>query len=537
MRLSALFGRTLRDAPADLSRHTFRLMTRAGLARQLSPGRWGYLPLGWRVMRRLESLIRDVLATLPAQEVHLPTGFDPPDAFARLARHEVESYKDLPRFLFHMAAAPAVFTRPAGAYGCDLCALLPGEAGPEEGAARLRAAVLSTIERLGVTTWLAEAAPSESSPALALMLPHPQGQQQVRRCTSCEYTAVADVARFRRGDAGSDDLRPLEKVSTPDCKTIADLCAFLGLGTQQTLKAVFYTCHLPHDRTGTILVMLRGDLDVSEAKLLSLLRARSLEPASEEAIRQAGAVPGYASPIGLRLAQEPGGPGLFVVGDLSLETMANFATGANQTGYHYINANFPRDFSVSVISDVALAPAGAACPLCGAELGAESADRLGMFHAPAPAAGVTYLSLEGRPRPVMLAFASLDMEAVLAAVVERHHDTDGIIWPRALAPYDVHLVALTRDEEAAEAAERLYADLSTAGIDVLYDDRGLSPGVMFADADLIGIPLRLTISKRSLEGGGVELKWRDQPERSIVRLENVIKELRIILTSGRPAAG
>ncbi len=537
MRLSTLFGRTLRDAPADLSRHAPRLMTRAGLARQLAAGRWGYLPLGWRVMRRLEDLIRGVLATLPAQEVHLPAGFDPPDAFVRLARHDVESYKDLPRFLFHMAATPAVLTRPAGAYGCDLCALLPEDTGPEERAAHLRTAVLSTIEQLGVTAWLAEAVPPESHPAFALVLPHQQGQQQMRRCTSCEYTAMADVARFRRGDAGQGDLRPLEKVSTPDCKTIVDLCAFLGLEPQQTLKAVFYTCRLADDQTETVLVMLRGDLDVSEAKLLSLLRARSLEPASEEAIRQVGAVPGYASPIGLKVAQEPGGSGLFAVGDLSLETMANFATGANETGYHYINASIPRDFTVSIISDVALAPDRATCPLCGAELGVESVDRLGMYHAPAPTAGMTYLGPEGRPRPVMLAFASLDLEALLAAVIERHHDEDGLIWPRFLAPYDVHLVALTRDEAAAETAEKLYADLSTAGIDVLYDDRGLSPGVMFADADLIGIPLRLTISKRSLEEGGVELKWRDQPERSIVRLENVIKELRIILASGRPATG
>lgn len=346
-------------------------------------------------------------------------------------------------------------------------------------------------------------------------------------CEDCAYAANVETAAFARSSPAKAEMLPLEKVATPDCKTIADLCAFLGISPEQTLKAVFYTADPGQPSEQTLMVMVRGDLDVSEAKLLRAISSATLQAASENEIRQRlGAEPGYASPVGLRTR---GQGSVLVMADTSLERMANVVTGANEPGYHVVNANLGRDFDVSRMEDIAEAYEGAACARCGGTLHAERAVELGhcfkqgtRYSEPV---GVTYLDANGESQPVVMGSYWIGLERLMAAVIESNHDALGIIWPREVAPYHVHLVAIAKDEATAQAAESLYADLCAAGIETLYDDRNLSPGVMFADADLIGVPLRITVSPRSLESGGVEAKWRATDERTIVPLGGVVQTI------------
>ena len=546
MRLSRHFGRTLREAPAEAGSIGQQLIMRAGLARSLAPGLPGYLPFGWRVIRRLAALAGEEIEACGAEEIHLPALISSRlegavgDVIADLGRREIESYRDLPRAVY--------FTRPA-AHGelpadrggwlrlreeliLEAYSLHAERADLESFCQRVRRGWANVFARCDLPVLPVEA----EDGSRRFMWPHPEGESRFTRCDGCERTASIEAASFVRREARYGDPQPMEKVATPECKTIADLCAFLGIEPERTLKAVFYTVDAAQGGEDTVLVMLRGDLEVSEAKLARVLDAQALRPATEEEIRErTGAEPGYASPIGLEVRGTNSPEGVQVIVDESLLAMSNFVTGANEAGYHVINANYERDFTASLLADIAEAYEGAICPHCGGSLHIERAVELGYClrtgtrHS--EAAGATYLDANGRPQPVVMGRYGVYLDRLLTAVVETHHDQYGIIWPPEVAPFDLHLVALAKDEEAARTAETLYEDLRAAGLKVLYDDRRLSPGVMFADADLIGLPLRLTISRRSLQNGGVEIKWRHEKERSILALEGIVEQIIALLAS------
>jgi prolyl-tRNA synthetase len=344
-------------------------------------------------------------------------------------------------------------------------------------------------------------------------------------CSSCDYAAALDAANFARRDANYGEPAELEKVETPDCHTIADLCAFLDIDPAQTLKLVIYTINFNQPDEAVVMAVIRGDLDVSETKLKRVLGVDHIEPTTEDMIVETGAVAGYASPIGLKVRQEDDESGVLVIADESLRQMTNFVTGANEAEYHYINANAPRDFDVTRYADIAQPYEGAACPSCGGSLHIEPAVELGTAFQVGEAAGATFLPASGDALPLLLAEYHLYLDRLIAAVIEAHHDDYGILWPHVLAPYDVHLVAIGKstDEEAIGVAGQLYLDLQVAGLSVLYDDRLQSPGVMFNDADLMGVPLRLTVGARSLENGGVEVKWRSEKDRDILPLEGLVE--------------
>ncbi len=528
MRLSRLFGRTLHEAPADAVLLSHRLALRAGLAHPLAPGLWGYLPLGWRVMRRLQALLRDVLETLGAQEIHLPSSAgDTAASIAMLAMHEVQSYKDLPRTLYQFATRIHEDIPARGgllglreAHVLDVFSLhtKTDEDAPPSAVVQTLVEALARCELPILTVEAGEG-------AQALVLPFEQGEERFVRCPSGDYAALLEAAVFTRTEARYGDPLPLQKVATPHCPTIADLCAFLNIPPQRTLKAVFYSAE---GGEALVLAMLRGDLEVSEGRLKALLGIKALEAATEEQIAAAGAQPGYASPIGLRVRQMGEADGVIVIADESLLGMSNFVTGANEAGYHVINANYPRDFAVTQVAAIAEPPEGAPCIRCGGSLHIESAVVLGRCRWAdmlAESAGARYVDKHGQAQPIGLGICRLELDRLLAAILETHHDEHGILWPPALAPFEVHLVAIAKDPAPQEVAERLYADLNAAGVAVLYDDRNLSPGVMFADADLIGIPLRVTVSERSLQAGGVEVKWRHAADRAILTLDGAVQTI------------
>lgn len=569
MRFSQLFGRTLRDAPGDATLTSHALITRAALAKPLAAGIWSYLPLGWRVIRRIEAILRTEMDPI-AEEMHMPVlhpaelwqttgrwdlygdalqklenregrafalGATHEEVVAALACREVESYKDLPRAVYQIQTK--VRDEPRARGGLirlreflmkDAYSLHTDAADLDAYYQKMYQAYLNVFRRcdLDVLPIEADTGMMGGSTSHEFTLPHPEGEDRFVRCEECGYAANVETARFVRGEEAQSEALPLEKVATPDCKTIADLCAFLNIAPQQTLKAVFYTVDAGTPGERTLIAMLRGDLDVNEVKLMNAAGASMIQPATEEEIRlRLGAEPGYASPIGL-IGE------ILIIGDHSLSGLANFVTGANEPGYHYVNANYPRDFSVTRLEDFAEAYEGATCARCGGTLHIERAIELGhcfklgtRYSQPV---GVLYVDENGESQHVIMGSYGIGLDRLLAAIIETHHDEQGIVWPREVAPFDVHLVAIAKTDEAKAAADTLYERLRSSAVEVLYDDRNLSPGVMFADADLIGIPLRITVSPRSLESGGVEAKWRNQADREIIPLDSAIEQIKSSLT-------
>jgi len=289
----------------------------------------------------------------------------------------------------------------------------------------------------------------------------------------------------------------------------------------QTLKVVFYSADGEF-----VIAVIRGDLEVNETKLKNLLKCSELQLATESEVTEAGIVAGFASPIGIT--------GIKIVGDDSMTLGANFIAGANKIGYHFKNANYPRDFQVDLMADIALAHSGDSCPTCGSNLsfarGIEVGHifKLGTFISEKMEA--FFLSQDGEPRPAVMGSYGIGLGRLLATIVEQSHDDKGIIWPLSVAPYQVYLCPLySNNAEATTAAEKIYQALEKEGVEVLFDDRNESPGVKFNDADLLGIPLRLTISPRTLRSQSVEAKWRTEKEPHLLHLDSVAVEIKTLL--------
>ncbi|MCS7011219.1 MAG: His/Gly/Thr/Pro-type tRNA ligase C-terminal domain-containing protein, partial [Anaerolineales bacterium] len=326
-----------------------------------------------------------------------------------------------------------------------------------------------------------------------------------------------------------------EKVKTPDCKTIEDLSNFLSVPKAKTAKAVFFMASIPEGDTTHeqfIFAVIRGDMGLNETKLADLLGARELRPATDEEIRAIGAEPGFASPVFL-----PRRDSVKVVIDDSILTSPNLVAGANQVDYHLLNTNYPRDYQADLVADIAVADEGAACPKCGAPLRAEHGVEVGQLlqlgTRYTEAFGSTFLDRDGKPKPVFLGSYGIGLERLLVCIAEAHHDEHGLIWPVTVAPFQVHLVLLRGKgaPQAEEIADHLYAKLQAAGLEVLYDDREESPGVKFNDADLIGCPVRITVSERALAQGGVEMKLRREPAKVILPLAETVTRVGEVIQS------
>lgn len=532
MRMSHLFGRTLREPPAEGGAECLQLAVRAALVRPLEPGRYVWMPLGRRILEHARSLLRLAMEELSGQEITVPHD-GPPGSLLSLAAREILSYRDLPRFLY--AFSRRTTDPPWGLWRWrerELLTAIAFHTGPAERddlGARFLQSVRKVLTRSGVETVSAQTISGS-----VLLFPHPAGRAagpSLLRCPSCNYAATADAARFRLPTSEMEPHEELRPVATPDCPTIADVAAFVGVLTSRTLKAVFYAVG-PEGQGELVFVVIRGDLEVNEAKLCRLLNVRRLRPATGPEIRAAGAEPGYASPVGLRVRSSRESPGILVVGDRSVQAGANFVAGANRDGFHLIGVNYPRDFTVTLLADIAQARAGLPCAGCGAPLEEVPSILLSSWNSDGPETGeVRYTDPAGLERPVAVGWGEADLESWIAVAAESHRDEYGLIWPPALAPFDVHLVALGQDEAVRETAETLYRRLEGR---VLYDDRDESAGVKFADADLIGCPVRLTVSRRSLEAGGVEMKARWEKERRIVPPDALMDAITGALTQWMP---
>ncbi len=438
---------------------------------------------------------------------------------ADLARGELRSYRHLPRTL--LLAQEARRGRPgpglrrsAHTRRLALLHLAADEESLEAALSGLEARLQEALGALGLQPQRAETLPGPGLHGWAALWlqPEPEGETAALACPACDYRAEA-AARFREPQADPEAPQPLQKVATPGADTIAALAAYLGVPESRTAKALFRTATLPDGSERLIFAVVRGDMEVSEAKLAQAARALWLRPATDEEIRAVGAEPGYASPLGVQ--------GAMVIVDEAIPASPNLVAGANEPGYHLKNVNYGRDFQADLVADLAQAPAGAPCPQCGAPLEGRQATAFARRLRIPPKATEPPLQVqgpEGRPQPLAVGWVEVDLLRLLAALAERHQDEAGLAWPATLAPWPVHLIALRGGEEAAE---QVYQALCVEGLEPLFDERDESPGVKFNDADLMGLPLRVVVGRRSLEAGGAEVRRRGEGEARAVPLGQV----------------
>ncbi|MFN3762043.1 MAG: proline--tRNA ligase [Anaerolineae bacterium] len=514
--MSHLFGRTLRELPADAVTPGLGWVIRAAFLSPVEPGRYAWLPLGARVLEKARARLSAALDGLGGQAMSLPVSLPEERALRILLPRHVASHRDLPRLLYGFRRQPA--DPPWGLWRWReretlWAAVLHTD--PDACTALCREVVEAVGEAFAQTGL--DPLPAETLDGAVLLFPHPSGETEALRCPACGYAATAEAARFQLPPPEPEPLEEVRPVATPDCPTIADVAAYVGVPTTRTLKAVFYATG-PEGQGEVVFVLIRGDLEVNEAKLGRLLGVSDLRPATEGEIRAIGAVPGYASPVGLRVRPTREGEGALVVGDCSIQAGANFVAGANREGYHLTGVNYPRDFAVTLLEDVAQARAGLPCPHCGAPLESRVGTVLASWWADGATGPPLYADPEGALRPVAVGWCRAEVEGWVAAVAETCRDEFGLVWPPALAPFDVHLVVLGKEGPVREMAEEVCRRLTGS---VLYDDRDESAGVKFADADLIGCPVRVTVSRRSLEAGGIEMKLRRGKDRQVVPLDEV----------------
>jgi prolyl-tRNA synthetase len=530
MKLSQLFTQTRREAPADVLLPGQQALFRAGYVQTGAANAPILLPLGQRALGRLEARLCGGLEGLGGLELGGASGEAGASLWAELARSQLRSYRQLPALFYHFTWQVSPTTRRGGglfgarAHRVLAIHLLAADEERLDGVAAEVDVLLSSLLRdLGLETQAGAFLPGAGiQDGQAWLYPHPLGEEGLLRCAACGYAADPTAARYRRPSPPPEAQGPLELVATPETKTIAALAALLGISEARTAKAVFLTAQ----EAQLVFAVVRGDREVNEAALRRWLGTERLRPATEEEIRAVGAVPGYASPVGLQ--------GVRVVADVQIPESPNLVAGANREGFHLRNVNYGRDYSAGEVAEIALARAGDACPVCGAPLvevpGVRLADAGRWSTDAVGGMGVSFVDEHGKSRSPLARTVHVELTRILACLAEAWHDAYGLQLPLAVAPYVVHLVTLAgKDATVAEAAQAAAARLAAAGLEPLVDDRPDSPGVKFNDADLIGLPVRLTVSARTLQQGGVELKRRAESTRSFVPLAELVESVRAVL--------
>jgi prolyl-tRNA synthetase len=563
MRFSRHFGATLHEDPSGAETPGYRLLLRAGCLRPLAAGIFSLLPLGYRVNTKIEAILRREMESIGGEELLMPvvqpaeiwkrTGrwqrigaemgrlrdragrdlalaMTHEEALSALAATEVHSYRDLPRLVYHIQTKWRDDPRPrAGLIRVREFTMLDSYSldSSAEGMEAQYRAHLEAYHRIFRACGLPVAAVGADSGMMGGKKAHEfmylseVGEDTILLCSSCDYKANRQAARFRKNPAAEEKPLPLEKVATPGIESIEALTAFLNIPAARTAKAVFFIAAASGEngiRERLVFAVVRGDMEVNETKLANAVRASELRPAREEEIRASGAVPGFASPIGVR--------GALVVVDDAVPASPNLVAGANQEGFHLRNVNCGRDYAPDVAADIAAALDGDACPECGSPMRARRGVEVGNIFQ----LGTRYsepmecffLDRDRQRRPVWMGSYGIGVGRLMACIAEEHRDEFGLIWPPAVAPFQVALVGLGCEAES----ERAYRILQDSGLEVFYDDRNERAGVKFMDADLMGFPLRLTVSERSLREGGVEFKLRTSAEKRILPWDGLAGEVK-----------
>jgi prolyl-tRNA synthetase len=572
MRMSRLFSQTLRDVPAEAELSSHRLLLKAGLVRPLAAGIYSYLPLGRRALTKIENIIREEMDAIGGQEITMPvvhpadiwkesgrwyevgpemTRFQDraerdmvlamthEEVIADLIRQEIRSYRQLPCLLYQIQTKFRDEPRSRGGLirvreftMKDSYSLDATWDGLDTQYQAHYQAYFNIFHRCHVPVIAVQSDVGMMGGQMAheYMYLSPIGEDTLVLCDACGYAANRQVARVGKPQPASETLLAAEKVATPGVETIEALAEYLHIPTSRTAKAVFFMATLTDAAGGgakrqrLIFAVLRGDMELNETKLTNVVGAQDLRSAHVDEIRAIGAEPGYASPVDLRHEDM-----LVVVDDL-IPLCPNLVAGANEVGYHLRHTNYGRDYEAAIVADITAARDGDACPQCGTPLrtsrGVEVGNIFKLGTKYTEALGGTYLDQNGVEKPVIMGCYGIGSGRLLACVIEAHHDEQGICFPISVAPYQVSCVAMSqRAPEVAEVAERLYRETWEHGIEMLLDDRDATPGVKLNDADLLGMPLRLTIGPRSLKAGGAELKHRTHEDTRLVPLDQIIPTL------------
>jgi prolyl-tRNA synthetase len=550
-RASQLFLPTLRDDPADAEAVSHKLLVRGGFIRMVSAGLWTFMPLGWRVHRKVERIVREEMDAIGSQEMLAPV-LTPAELWKQSGRYEsseifklqdrnareyvlpltheesfafhareVQSYKQLPQLWYHFQTKDRDEPRPRGGLlrvrefiMKDSYSLDRDEAGLDVSFEKNRGAYERIFERCGLTTYpvQAESGMMGGTESVDFLAPSGSGENTLVTCENGDYAADLEIAQgIPRAPNFPPPLDAPQEIETPDTTTIEALAQLLGIDEAATSKAMPYT-------TGdgsVVLALVRGDDRLDEAKLLSVLKENARPATEEEIVTAFGATPGSLGPIGF---------GGRVIADELLRD-GQFVAGANRTGWHLRGVEQGRDFQAA-FADIRIPREGDRCPVCGGVLTFQTAIEVGHIFKLGTryslAVGATFLDEDGQEKPIVMGSYGVGPGRVMAAAVEQSHDENGIVWPRAIAPYDAHVVVLKGAEAIGEQAAQA---LSDAGYEVLLDDRDQRPGEKFADADLIGCPVRVTAGKKSLEDGMVDVRDRKTGEERRLAVADLGKDV------------
>ncbi|MCY7948482.1 proline--tRNA ligase [Bacillus atrophaeus] len=557
MRQSLTLIPTLREVPADADAKSHQLLLRAGFIRQNTSGVYSYMPLAYKVIKNIQTIVREELEKINAVEMLMPAlqqaetwqesgrwytygpelmrlkdrhgrefalGATHEEVVTSLVRDEVKSYKRLPLTLYQIQSKFRDEKRPR--FGLlrgrefimkDAYSFHASEESLDETYQNMYGAYTNIFARceLNVRPVIADSGAMGGKDTHEFMALSEIGEDTIAYSDESTYAANIEMAEVINRDASSsEEPKVLEKVHTPDVKTIEQLSGFLDIPPEACIKSVLCKAD---DRF--VLVLVRGDHEVNDIKVKNLLQAEVVELASrEEVVQQLGTEPGFVGPVEVSKEVE-------VYADLAVKAMVNAVAGANEQDYHYKNVNVDRDAAIKEYADLRFIQEGDPSPdgkgtirfAEGIEVG--QVFKLGTRYS--EAMNATYLDENGRSQPMLMGCYGIGISRTLSAIAEQHHDEKGLIWPKSVAPYDLHILALNMKNDAQkELAEKLYETFKTEGYDVLFDDRAERAGVKFADSDLIGLPIRITVGKRADEGI-VEVKIRKTGESSEVSIEEL----------------
>lgn len=561
---------TLREVPAEADTISHQLLLRSGMVRKVAAGIYTLLPLGNRVVKKIENIVREEMNRAGGVELQLPI-VQPaelwhqsgrwdvygPEMYRLQDRHgrdfclgptheeiitslfsqEVNSYRQLPLLLYQIHNKYRDERRPR--FGLlrgrefimkDLYSFDKDEESLEISYRKMYDAYNRIFSRCSLDFRAVEADSGAIGGDVSheFMVIADTGEDAINFCSECDYAANMEKTPCHIHEKELvEEEGPLELVATPEARTVQDVASDLQVNTEQVLKSLFYNVD-----GKLVVVLVRGDRLVNETKVINYLGANRLDTAdSEEMLNNFGIPMGFAGPVGLREKTA-----VTILGDLEVKCLFNAVAGANKTGYHYINVNPQRDYQVDHYGDFRVAEEGDPCPCCGAPLQVQRGIEVGHIFKLgtkySEAMGATILDEHGKEIPVIMGCYGIGVTRTMAAAVEQSNDENGIIWPAAISPFDVLIMAVNqRDELQAEFALNLYQKLKRAGIDVLYDDRQERPGVKFKDADLIGYPVRIVIGKKAISEGLVELKWRATGELIFKEKDKIIAYLQENLTA------
>ena len=569
MRYSQYFLPTLKEIPTEAEVLSHQLMLRAGMIRKLTSGVYSYLPSGLRSIKKVEVIIREEMNRAGAIEVLLPfvqpaeiwqeshrweeygkelarfkdrhnrdccLGPTHEEVMTDIARKEIRSYRQMPLNLYQIQTKFRDEIRPRfgvmrarefimkDAYTFDI-----DDKGLDESYLKMVDAYTRIFKRCGLKFKMVEAESGVigGSYSHEFMVLAETGEETIVSCTHCSYAANIEKAEFKRQESmdrfhDKGSLKALQKVLTPDQRTVEEVTQFLHVSPQDLIKTLIFETD-----QGCVAALVRGDHEISEKKLKAILAVENLQLAREETVEEITHAPkGFAGPIGLSIP---------MIADLDIQNMVNFVTGANEKDTHLIHVNLDRDFQVDRFVNIRKFILGDRCPLCGGETRTDKGIEVGhtfkLGTKYSKAMGATYLDDQGKEKEIVMGSYGIGLGRTVAAAIEQYYDQNGIIFPMPIAPFQVLILPVNiKIDLLKETAEQLYQDLSEKGVEALYDDREETPGVKFKDADLIGIPLRITLGEKNLKKGLVEIKKRKTGEIILVRKEETVSKIREMIT-------